>query len=308
MISVINIYGNTDRWLSMEADDVRSENNKWTFSSISPSKTSPLYKLYGDSLITEIWRGARQWYAIDEDSIVYIGEETRFHNVFFQRPIPTSAFGNRWHADEVLSKAEGHYYHSLELGLDGNYKSSLPIKGKIIIEENINFPATAVTETKEFTSHIGHSLSAAKSSVSRHISRTRWFIDGDILPVAMQITEKEFLHGKEISSETDTYLVDFSELPIYENFGKLKKIQQALDNVDIINENGKIIIKGNFPHNTILKLYMSNLQGNLFHQEPIEVIANVESTVIPIPHIATGQYIVTISAGTPTNRKIIITI
>lgn len=60
VISVVNAYGNTDRWLSMEANTVDTESNKWYFTSISQSESSPFYRLYGDSLIAEIWDNVRQ--------------------------------------------------------------------------------------------------------------------------------------------------------------------------------------------------------------------------------------------------------
>ncbi len=308
MISGVNLYGNTDRWLSMEADPVDTESNKWNFNSISQTESRPFYRLYGDSLIIEIWHGWRQWYAINGDSALYLGEETRFHKAFSKNPLPTSAFGNMWLAGEEPNDARGHYYHTLELGQEGNYKCSLPVKGEMVVENNNVIPAIAVTETREFLSHIGHDSLSTESSVLKEISRTRWFVEGDILPVAMQTTEKEFIMGAEISSETHTYLLDLTEIPVDEDGMRRKEIQQALDNAEITYDNGIIKVNGSFPMNTILRLYLSNVQGGLFYLEPIEVSTEGMSTELRLPPLPSGQYIATISADTPTDRKIIVTI
>ncbi len=308
VISVVNAYGNTDRWLSMEANTVDTENNKWYFTSISQSESSPFYRLYGDSLIAEIWDNVRQWYAIRGDSNLYLGEESGFHKAFSKNLLPTSAFGNIWLAGEELSVEKGHYYHTLELGQEGSYKCSLPVRGVMILEDNCIIPAVAITETREFKSHIGRDSLSAESSVSKDITRTRWFVEGDILPVAMQTTKKESIRGKEISSKTYTYLLDNTELPINEETVRGMQIQQALDNADITYENNVIRINGFFPSDTRLKLYISNFQGSLFHLEPIEVMAEGKNTEIRLPSLSSGQYIVTISADTPTGRKIIVNI
>ena len=124
----------------------------------------------------------------------------------------------------------------------------------------------------------------------------------------MQTTKKESIRGKEISSKTYTYLLDNTELPINEETVRGMQIQQALDNADITYENNVIRINGFFPSDTRLKLYISNFQGSLFHLEPIEVMAEGKNTEIRLPSLSSGQYIVTISADTPTGRKIIVNI
>ena len=85
-------------------------------------------------------------------------------------------------------------------------------------------------------------------------------------------------------------------------------IQQLLDNAEIKYDNGIIKIESNFPQNIRLVLYLSNPQGGIFHQKPIENFTDNNTTEFHLPSLPPGQYIVTISAGTPTDRKIIINI
>ena len=307
--SVGKIYGTTDRELTVRSAPVDIKSNIWEFSQESSTSgmTYPFYRQYGDSLITEIWQNNRQWYTIKGDSAMYVGEETRFHKAFYETPIPTSAFGNIWLADDRAADARGRYYHTIELGQEGTYTSSLPVKGKIFFGETV-IPAVAVTEIRKFTSHIGPDSITICSIGTKEVSRTRWFVDGDRLPVAMQITEKDFIQDKEISSETYAYHLVADDIPISDEIRRNTEIQQALDNADIIHENGSIIISGDFPTNTTLVLYLSNIQGNRFHQQPLEGITEGLTTQIYLPDMPPGQYIVTISAGTPTDRKVIINI
>ena len=124
----------------------------------------------------------------------------------------------------------------------------------------------------------------------------------------MQITEKDFIQDKERSSETYAYHLVADDIPISDEIRRNTEIQQALDNADIVYENGIIIISGDFPTNTALTLYLSNIQGSRFHQQPLENRTDGFPTEFHLPDLPPGQYIVTVSAGTPTNRKVIINI
>ena len=70
------------RRLPTEVEALRGElllNNRWDFSQqwLSSDRGQTLICNYGDSLLAETVEGRRHWYGLQQDSIIYIGEEDR---------------------------------------------------------------------------------------------------------------------------------------------------------------------------------------------------------------------------------------
>lgn len=307
IVAIGKAYSANDRILSVETETIDVNNEIWNFIKISDTTSGPLYRFYGDSLITELSEGTRQWYSVRKDSVFYLGSETRFHKNHTQEPLPTSAFGNIWLAGMDTTFIVGHYYHTLGLSYHEIYKCSLPTKGKIVIGNECVIPAVAVTETRIFNPCVNCDSISNTNLTTKKIIRTRWFVDGEFLPVAMQTIEKDLLQSKEVYSNTHTFILSSEFENINEKI-KNVNIQQLLDNAEIKYDNGIIKIESNFPQNIRLVLYLSNPQGGIFHQKPIENFTDNNTTEFHLPSLPPGQYIVTISAGTPTDRKIIINI
>lgn len=308
MVSIAKIYGAIDRKLSIETETVDVTHNSWKFIRISDTTSGPLYRIYGDSLITEVWNGDRQWYSICRDSVLYLGSETRFHKVQTQKSLATSAFGNMWLAGNNTTDALGHYYHTLGMSQNLNYMCSRPISGEIILNDEYVLPAVAITETRVVTRHIINCDSFPDVELTtKKTVRTRWFIKGDHLPIAMQTSESEIIQDKELYSDTHTFILPLDRNNIDDKIRHIY-LQNLLDNAEIKYDNGIIQIADYFPGNTCLYLYLSNLQGGVYHQKPIEVLTSNYITEIHLPFLPSGQYVITISAGTPTDRKIIINI
>lgn len=306
-VSIATAYGTVDRRLSMETGIVDVKSNRWDFEGPLETDACPFYRMYGDSLIAEFWNGGRQWYAVRGDSVFYLGEETRYHKTLTQNPIPTAALGNMWLTGRDTTRTDGHYFHTYSLTQDGIYECTPPIKGEMIIGDDQTVPAVAVTESRKYTSYIWADSLHSTALISKEIHRTRWFIGDDPLPVAMQATIKEFSHGKEISSESKTFLIPMDDLLSMEET-QIGKLQQALDNAEIIYNNGIIKIMADFPQSVRLQLYLSNIQGSVSYQDVLDVIPHSEDVIFRLPSFPPGAYLITLSAGTPTDKKFLINI
>lgn len=296
-----------DRRLPMQSSKVDVEKTVWDFSLSEESVRTPLYRVYGDSLIAEVYAGGRQWYGLHNDSTFYLGEETRFYKTLVNEPIPTSAFNTPLLSGRIDYEAEGLYCKSFALGLDGNYESYYPVKGKLIIGEGHEFVADAVTECRRVVSWITTDTIPALLTKTQEFVRTRWFVAGDHLPIALQISETVLHDGHQISSETVTYCMRHDDIHKSEDDGR-EAINNAIANAQITVSGGIVRIEGDFPPDVELIMHVSNIAGSQFHQEPIGASFNGSLWEIPLPVLPPGQYILTISAGTPSNRKIPVTL
>jgi len=302
VLSSVMAHASIDRTLSYGTTEVDVDKNVWDFSKAEEIKDGPLYKMYGDTLITEIWNGCRQWYSILRDSVFYIGEESRFSKIEPDEPIPTSAFGNIWLSGIYEGKSNGIYYKTFTLGQHGSYESSLPIEGKIILSPQISISAKAVTECRRFVSWIRSDTIQGAVSSTNEIMRTRWFVNEDPIPVALQITEKTICNGKEMSVVSNTFVVNHDELDIKNNSDEIKN---AIDEADINVENGILKIEGDFPPYVSLNIYIANLNGNRFYQQSLDTVEGHNRWDISLPQLPAGQYILTVSSGGQGHRKVI---
>ncbi len=301
VLSSVMAHASIDRALGYETTAVDIDKNVWDFSKTEEIKDGPLYKIYGDTLIAEFWNGCRQWYSILQDSVFYIGEESRFSKIEPDAPIPTSAFGNMWLSGIYEGNSNGIYYKTFALGQHGSYESSLPIEGEIILSPQISISAKAVTECRRFVTWIHSDTIQGAVSCINNIMRTRWFVNEDPIPVALQITEKTTCNGKELSVLNNTFVVNHDELDIKKNSNKIKN---AIDEAVINVENSILKIEGDFPPHVSLNIYIANLNGNRFYMQSLDTVEGHNRWDISLPQLPAGQYIITISSGGQGHRKV----
>lgn len=260
LLSAQVLHSSADRTLSMLSNPVNIEHKIWDFSRIEETKNGPRYRIYGDTLISEIFNDSRQWYSLIKDTTYYIGEESRYHKLISAYPIPTFAFLRAYSISGEYDEASfGEFFKTFPINQHGTYASALPIKGEIILSDELSIYATAVNEIR--TSKKRMTLDSLKNDelVEQKTVRTRWFIDNDTLPIALQYSKTTFFKGKKIQSDTRAYIVNFEEENIAPGFEY--KLQQNLDQAVINIKNGIVEINGTFPESTILNLYISDIAG-----------------------------------------------
>lgn len=308
VVMAVSFFGMADdRRLSMESQKVDAEGTVWDFSQSGRADRCPMYRSYGDTLVAEIYSGCRQWYGLRNDSAFYMGEETRFYKAVPETPIQTSAFGNPLLLGREDGGTRGVYCRTFALGQDGSYESLYPIRGRLVLAEGNAVSADAVTERRSFTEWLVSDSLPDGLKRTRETVRTRWFVAGDTLPVALQITENVLHNGRKVSSVTSAFIVPASEIAMNEESLR-EAVQDALDNARISLSGSMVRIEGDFPADVNLTLHISDIAGSRFHHEPLGATLNSELWEIPLPALPPGQYILTVSAGTPSNRKITVSI
>ncbi|MDE6791501.1 MAG: hypothetical protein K2J48_00230, partial [Muribaculaceae bacterium] len=151
LTAILSVYA--DRRLPVRCEPVDTRKTVWTFreSDISGQDEGPLYRMYGDTLLTEIFEGKRQWYAFRGDSCLYTGEESRLMKLAPTEPIPTSAFCHQLLGSVVEEKDSGIYCKTHPLTGHGTYESLLPVKGELRNGDGISLRVKAVTEIRRVT-------------------------------------------------------------------------------------------------------------------------------------------------------------
>ena len=169
-----------------------------------------------------------------------------------------------------------------------------------MLAEGDTMPAVAVREIRSYHRWL---VSATLPGLSREVTRTRWFLEGMRLPVVLQITDITSDSTGVLRSYTEAYRIDSNDLE--DILTPADRLQQALRDADITVESGMVTVSGAFPEGTVLMLSISGLMGNGLMQR--ELTCDGEGVCrMSLPSLNPGQYILTVSAGTPANRKVII--
>ncbi|MCM1076945.1 MAG: hypothetical protein NC411_06260 [Bacteroides sp.] len=301
-----------DRIFSLETMPVDVRSDMWDFSDTYDSELPLLFRMYViDSLMMEYWKGNRQWYKVKNDMVYYIGEWNRNHRTMLNRPVPTSAFGASLFSGRDSTDMTGHYCGTFEIDLGGTYECSKPIKGSLKLSDDYMLDASAISETRSYFIQSHADSIDSPMSDRKEVTRTRWFLEGDPFPVAIQISEKEYSDSRVISSESHTFVLHEWKIPDIDSripLSRTSRSQRALDESTIVCHNGIVYITGDFPENLRLTLSVSNIQGTIFSHEPTDIRADGIEREYRLPDLPPGKYILTVSAGTPTDRKVIVTI
>ena len=112
-----------------------------------------------------------------------------------------------------------------------------------------------------------------------------------------------FLSAGNIKSFADRVL-SFRSVPV-DPKEKRWDFSKSIDMAEIHIDNSLISISGTFPTALTLLLSITNIQGNSLHQVPLEMAEGENLKQVEIPSMPPGQYIMTISSGTPVSRKVV---
>lgn len=278
---------------------------EWDFTSAVEAEDHPFYRTYGDSLVAEIHGGLRLWYELRSDSAFYMGEETRHYRSFPDIPIPTTSFTSLAMETSDSLRGAGLYCRTLAVDVRGSYESFWPVEGRMILDNDLSVKARAIIEKRASLSEIRSDTIPGLLMVERESTRTRWYLDGDPIPVAMQLTETTRQDDQEVSSESGTYVMDMDELMKLVGLRADEK-QRALDEAEITVFRGTVTVRGCFPEGTVLVISVSDLEGMTLHCDPAPDTSDNGFFEFSLPHLPHGRYVLTVSAGTPSDRKLLI--
>lgn len=305
LMSAVNCaLADTERRLPLKSNEVDVSADIWDFSKTAEAAESPFYKMYGDSLITEILNGIRWWYGVTRDSAYYIGEESRFYKLTPSCAFPTSAFGNMAIPECHNEETSGMYCRTFKIDGHEEYESYPPKRGAMILPTGVEILAVAATECHRTTQAMAQdSLQTAAVEEQQEYIKTRWFSGADRVPIALQCAARTLSNGKEVYSHVSTYVIagDEPDVPLYKFDGS---VQESLERADITVDGNRIRISGAFPDKTVLVLAVSNLTGNCHCRESVPISEGVDDTEVEIPAMPPGEYMLTVSAGTPVSRKV----
>lgn len=200
-----------ERRLSKRCASVDIEKKEWFFSFVEETESAPFYKVYGDSLVTEMLEGHRQWYGLNKGSATYLGEETKRFKVMLDYPVPTYVFSKSDSESSDKYLPIGHPRKLVLFGMSGIYESYIPETGYIYTTEGEKIVAKAVTERRISSSRLLSDTIPVGIVPSREDITTRWFAEGDMLPIAMQRSSSVLENGRRVSTETVTYIADLEE-------------------------------------------------------------------------------------------------
>lgn len=296
------VWGFTDTRLKCSVTPVESQRGIWDFSEQTLVDDGPVYRSYGDSLVAEYYDGVRQWYAFEGDSTFFLGSESRLMKILPNAPIPTSAFGNTILSGAYAESDTGRYCRYYRIGNKGAYRSYMPENVKITLAENDTINAMAVTETREY-----YQWFITDSVAPLHVTdtRIRWFVAENPLPVALSIAEARGDSTNIISYHSVTYCIEGDEIRKLKFSGDA--VDKVLANSTITFHDGTLTIHGDFSADLQLSLFVTDIRGNLAYETTF--ITTGDNTVHEqLPPLPPGQYVATVSAGTPVNCKAIITV
>lgn len=200
-------------------ESVRTSNGSiWNLSTTeTDANRSARYLMYGDTLLSETIDGNRRWYSVNAGDVHLIREESLRHACVPALPIPTNAFGKGATCMESGYEAIGHDGHTSCLRREGKYRSSPPVKGKLVVSTGDTIAATLTMEECVYVEKESASTALmaeeakADSLLQVSFTRYRWFHSSPF-PVAVQTEEKgTLLNGADVYHNISAYTADFSD-------------------------------------------------------------------------------------------------
>ncbi|MDE6009538.1 MAG: hypothetical protein K2G90_10075 [Muribaculaceae bacterium] len=293
-----------DRILPVCCLPVDTRKTVWTFreSGTSEQNEGPLYRMYGDTLLTEIFGGKRQWYAFRGDSCLYMGEESRLMKLAPAEPIPTSAFCHQLLGSVVEEKDSGIYCKTYPLTRHGTYESELPVKGELRNGDGISLRVKAVTEIRRVT-EAPDSATGAEETVVFERRRTRWFCAGDTLPIAMQSEERVFVNDTPVRELTSTFIMSAED---FADTAAGNDPEDVLQKVRAVLDGDRLLLKGDLPEDMTLSVVLSDIQGMPVMETSLTTGSEWRGAPLTVPPLRPGRYILSIGTGGAV-RKIFLT-
>ncbi|MDE5875265.1 MAG: hypothetical protein K2H15_06420 [Muribaculaceae bacterium] len=301
LLSTLTVSGSADRRLSRLCTPVDTDRRNWVFVAAGETDDSPLYRTYGDTLLTEVLRGTRQWYTFRNDSCLYMGEESRLLKLTPNTPVPTSAFLHTRLGSVREVSDSGIYCSTYPLGSHGTYESALPREGILSIGDGREIPCRVVTETRRMS----EPGDPAGDHAELEARRTRWFVEGDAIPVAFQVEERVICREKVVNSFTETYTLSVSDLEkIYDSHGVPP--EETLAGLTIRNTEQGFTIEGPLPEGATLAYALSDINGIGVLSGELTEVTEGSLLEISVPTLPTGRYILSLGLR-GANRRIFIT-
>lgn len=301
VFTVIAVSGE-DRRLEYSCGAVSASGAEWDFTDPEKVSGGVVYRMYGDTLLAEVEGGRRLTYMIRNDTVFYSGEQTRTMRTSPGIPVPTGAFSQATHAGLTAASDTGMRYKRLYVSKEGEYETSLPVRGTIIAGDGLRIPAAAVTETRNYSTYQSADTLQGKGTLHTVEIRTRWFVSGDPLPVAYQYTEKITDSGKPVSEKTLTYLCDFGDIRLPSPETEL--LRQAVERLDVRYENGRLHVSGESGTSGEITLAVTTLQGTAVTAITATLSEGSNHMEKELPALPYGRYILCVSAGDIPVRKI----
>ncbi|MDE6753513.1 MAG: hypothetical protein K2J82_02760 [Muribaculaceae bacterium] len=296
---------NADRILPVRCLPVDIDRKVWSFIETDTDTDNegihPIYRVYGDTLLTEVLNGKRQWYSFSADSCYYLGEESRLIRMKPSAPIPTSALGHFMLGSLKEERDSGSYCRTYSLEGKGTYESLLPVEGEIRAGDNKTLKAKAVTEIRRMIDD-GDGIDDIKDrarTVTENI-RTRWFVAGDPLPVALQSTERIFIGDTPSQSVTNTYILDTEE--ILERYEMSDSDSDILESITAVFEGNILRIGGTLPPDINLQIVLANIQGIPVMEAVIDVREDWQGSELTVPPLIPGRYVLSVGSGGSVRR------
>lgn len=289
-----------DRQLPVRCLPVDTQKTVWTFipEDTEEHGNAPLYRMYGDTLLTEVLDGRRQWYSFSADSCFYAGEESRLMKLVPSHPIPTSAFGHFLLGSVTEECDSGIYCKTYPLEENGTYESLLPINGELRNGEGISLRVKAVTEIRRNT-WTPDSIREEEETVTAERRRTRWFCAGDTLPVALQTEERVFVNDSPVRESIGTYIISAEELT---DKSARSDPEDVLEGLHAVLEGDHLLLDGEVPAGTVLQVSLSDIQGIPVMETSLTAEDGWTGTALSVPPLRTGRYVLSIGASGSVRR------
>lgn len=304
ILSLVSLSGK-DRRLDKVCGNVNPEGTEWDFSDSEETSVGVIYRMYGDSLLAEVHNGRRLEYRFRNDSVFYAGEQTRSMLTAPDKAIPTGAFCQPRLAGITASTDTGIIYKRLFLSKEGDYETGLPVRG-VITAGDLRIPATSITETRNYRTYQSSDTTPGKGSLHNVEVRTRWFVEGEIFPVAYQYSETVTASGKTLSEKGETYVCDFGEIRLPSPEGI--RLQEALDKLNVRYTDGVLHIEGESGTGTEISLSVMTLYGDIVTSSDTFLSEGSNHIEIRLPRLPYGRYMIGVSSGGTVLRKIYFTV
>ncbi len=292
----------TDRLLSVRCLPVETSDGPWILRAVEDSDDAdcPLYRVYGDTLLTEVFMEWRQWYSTRNDSCHYLGGESRRKRLTPTAPIPTSAFGKRSLGSVVEENDSGEYCRTYTLGSHGTYESTLPVEGELTFPGGVTLRAKAVTETRRMGNE-----ETPDEEMTRESRRTRWFVGNDPLPVVLQVEERVIHPGGVVNLTSIAYTIDSGDSVFTEE--KVEpSAEEILGNLEASLIGNVLRLWGDVPPSTQFEVSLADIRGMGVAVTLVETGTDGEVRELRLPALTEGRYVLTVRLR-EAERKMLLT-
>jgi hypothetical protein len=273
------------------------------------------YRLYGDSLLSETVGNRREWYALKNDSALWLREETPLLTLTPAESIPVNGFGMSKEISDIHEfTAHGIYSNDIPITEWGKITPMPSITGQLIIN-NDTIVANLISEKREFHTHIQQG-EAPDTITTYQITRHRWYRPGERIPVALQCDIKFLTDSSHVETFSKVYLADIGNKVSHDaesddNTTAIQKlneaIAEALTTATVTVAGCQITVgvdSDTLPSNTLFSADIMDSAGILYlHQEPQAV--DMGELTVDASSLSYGRYVIAINCNGQTEKRLI---